>query len=148
MISVREAVKDDAGNICNIAAEYFGDSYSLHHIESQILSDDYYFAVAVDSENNIPLAYISVMHVLDEAYITSIAVNSSYKRQGLASLLMNQLISYAGEKQFSFVSLEVRSRNYNAVSMYEKFGFLKKGEMKHYYRDPADDAIIYTLSLT
>ena len=48
------------------------------------------------------------------------------------------------EKSLSFVSLEVRVSNSEAVSLYEKLGFVTEGRRKDFYRNPREDALIMT----
>ena len=44
----------------------------------------------------------------------------------------------------SFISLEVRVSNTNAIALYEKFGFERVGLRKRFYSNPIEDAIIMT----
>lgn len=43
--------------------------------------------------------------------------------------------------------LEVREHNPSARALYEKLGFVEVGKRKDYYKYPADDAVLYTLSV-
>lgn len=146
MITVRKAELSDVMAIYDTARYYFGGTYSEHHIRTQISSDDYLVLVAETSPQET-VAYLILMHVLDEAYITSIAVNEKYSRQGIASCLIEYIIDEAQRMGISFISLEVREHNENAINLYRKFGFEHQGNMKNYYSCPIEDAIIMTLYL-
>lgn len=90
------------------------------------------------------MGYIGVKAVIDEGYITNVAVYPQYRRMGVAAALLNKVFGYAKEKRLSFVSLEVRASNTAAVSLYEKTGFKEEGRRKDFYRLPREDALIMT----
>lgn len=57
-----------------------------------------------------------------------ISVERSMWGQGIASMLMQQLIDFAkNQAKVELISLEVRSDNAAAIHLYEKFGFQKYG---------------------
>lgn len=90
------------------------------------------------------IGYIGVKAVVDEGYITNIAVFPEFRRKGAAKALLNEVFRFAREKQLSFVSLEVRPSNAAAVSLYQKTGFKEEGRRKDFYRLPREDALIMT----
>ena len=47
-------------------------------------------------------------------------------------------------ENLSFISLEVRTSNIKAISLYEKFGYKTEGVRKNFYDDPREDALIMT----
>ena len=90
------------------------------------------------------IGYIGIKAVVDEGYITNIAVFPEFRRKGVAAALLNKVFDYAKEKRLSFVSLEVRPSNNAAVSLYQKTGFKEEGRRKDFYRLPREDALIMT----
>lgn len=102
------------------------------------------FKVAIDTSSNKVIGYVGMHHILDEGYITNIAVMEEYRRKGVAKKLMKSLFKYAKEKDMSFISLEVRVSNQNAVDFYENFGFKTVGTRKNFYNSPTEDAYIMT----
>ena len=90
------------------------------------------------------IGYIGIKAVVDEGYITNIAVFPEFRRKGVAAALLNKVFDYAKEKRLSFVSLEVRPSNNAAVSLYQKTGFKEEGRRKDFYRLPRADALIMT----
>ena len=82
--------------------------------------------------------------ILDEGYIANVAVDPKYRKAGVGTLLVRRIFSLAREKGLSFVTLEVRASNENAISLYEKCGFKTEGRRKNFYSDPKEDAIIMT----
>jgi len=69
------------------------------------------------------------------------------RRQGLGRRLLHALLAGARETNSHSVFLEVRESNGAARSLYEKAGFAQTGRRKAYYKDPAEDALLYRFSL-
>ena len=67
-----------------------------------------------------------------------------YRNQGIATALLTKLNDLAALENLSFISLEVRTSNIKAISLYEKFGYKTEGVRKNFYDDPKEDAFIMT----
>ncbi len=93
------------------------------------------------------IGYSGMLAVLDEGYISNIAVHPEHRRQGAGSALMNALIEKAAGKELAFLTLEVRESNTAAILLYEKFGFVRVGKRRGYYERPKEDAVLMTLNL-
>lgn len=100
------------------------------------------FFVAV--QNKKVLGYIGISCILDEGYITNIAVFPEFRQKGVGTALLNRVFSLASDLNLSFVSLEVRVSNLTAISLYEKLGFKTVGRRKNFYDNPKEDALIMT----
>ena len=81
-------------------------------------------------------------HILDEGHINNIAVAEQARRQGIGRGLIEALIYEANALGITSLTLEVRSKNHAAISLYEKLGFVTCGHRKNYYRNPIDDALV------
>ena len=90
------------------------------------------------------LGYVGIKPVIDEGYITNVAVFPEYRRLGVAKALLKEINRLAEEKELSFVSLEVRASNQPAINLYSSFGYIKEGERKNFYRNPTENALIMT----
>lgn len=53
---------------------------------------------------------------------------------GIGSLLMNNLISYAKQNDVKIINLEVRSDNLRAIHLYEKYGFQHIGTSPAFFK--------------
>lgn len=93
------------------------------------------------------LGYVGMMFVLDEGYISNVAVAPDFRRQGIAKALIAALLQRAEALRLSFVTLEVRASNAPAIALYEGFGFVPVGRRKGYYDAPKEDAILMTTFL-
>ena len=71
----------------------------------------------------------------------NIAVKKDYRRQGIATLLLNHILNICKEKEINTIHLEVNEENFSAISLYQKLGFKECGRRKQYY-DNTYDAIL------
>ena len=109
----------------------------------QLPDDSHEFLATVDEEGKL-LGYVGMMTVLDEGYISNVAVDPAYRRQGIADLLLRELLDRAVLRELSFVTLEAREHNEPAIALYRKHGFAPVGLRKNYYEAPAENAVLMT----
>ena len=126
-----------------IERQCFSCPWTLDQLRSQ-LSDDRHVFLAAVAENGAVLGYVGMMFVLDEGYISNVAVAPAYRRQGVADALISALVMRAEELGLAFVTLEVRAGNEPAKALYAKHGFVPVGRRKNYYDLPKEDAILMT----
>ena len=143
---IRSAKLADADEISELEKTSFSMPWSKTLIEREIQNDNAVFLAAIEEEGLL-LGYISGQQITDEFYISNIAVRADWRRRGVGSALMQQLIDTAWDRGCVFVTLEVRVSNHAARKMYESFGFIPLGERKDYYQNPQENAMIYTLYL-
>ncbi|MGI5936830.1 MAG: ribosomal protein S18-alanine N-acetyltransferase [Oscillospiraceae bacterium] len=123
----------------------FSVPWNREMLLSQLRGKNHIFLVA--EEEGRVLGYVGMMHVLDEGYVTNLAVDPNCRRRGVAAMLMRALIERARKLELSFITLEVRASNTAARSLYGKLGFVDVGRRKNYYEKPTEDAILMTLTL-
>jgi len=102
------------------------------------------FLVALDDNDRV-VGYAGLQVVLDEGYITNVAVRPECRRQGIAAKLLQVFLDFAKANRLAFLTLEVRASNYDAIALYGSRGFRSVGRRKNYYEHPREDAIIMTL---
>lgn len=112
-------------------------------LESQLPDERHVFLVAEDPCGKA-LGYVEMMTVLDEGYISNVAVDPSCRRQGIGDALIRELLRRGEERSLGFVTLEVREHNEPAIALYEKHGFLPVGLRRNYYDAPKENAILMT----
>lgn len=91
------------------------------------------------------IGYGGFWNISGEGDITNIAVIPEYRKKGVATLILTEMIKRARELEIKRFTLEVRKSNYAARSLYKKFGFVNVGERKNYYSDNREDAVIMRL---
>jgi len=77
----------------------------------------------------------------DTIYIANLAVRKNFRKQGIGSMLLSNMLRYRYKIGRKKAKLEVRISNIPAISLYEKFEFRKTGVIKCYYPD-GEDALI------
>ncbi len=95
------------------------------------------------------IGYGGLWLTVDDAHITTIAVDPQHRGFGVGELLLNGLIDAAYELRAQMLTLEVRVSNSVAQRLYVKYGFQPAGNRPHYYTDNGEDALImWTESIT
>ena len=101
------------------------------------------FLVALDDSGRV-VGYAGLQVVLDEGYITNVAVRPECRRNGIAQQLLGVFLNFAQANRLTFLTLEVRASNYGAIALYGGLGFRGMGRRKNYYEHPKEDAVIMT----
>jgi len=91
------------------------------------------------------IGYIVCWLVTDEMHILNLAVDRSFRRQGMATSLVLAALKRAHQKGAKRAFLEVRSSNTAAKKLYLDLGFTGTSVRRDYYDDPIEDALIMTL---
>ncbi len=123
----------------------FSVPWTVGQLTAELPDEHHVFLIAEQGDRL--LGYVGMMHVLDEGYISNVAVAPDFRRQGIASALIRELLDQARVLSLTFVTLEVRASNASAIALYESFGFAPVGRRKNYYDAPREDAILMTLFL-
>lgn len=90
------------------------------------------------------VGYGGIWLMVDEAHITTFAIDPRWRRRHLASRLLIVLLDVAIARQAREATLEVRLSNLAARKLYERFGFRPVGLRTRYYSDDGEDALIMT----
>ncbi|WP_085642812.1 ribosomal protein S18-alanine N-acetyltransferase [Thalassospira sp. MCCC 1A03138] len=94
------------------------------------------FAPGNEAENrlDIPLGFIQMQAVLDEAEINTIVVAKEARKRGVARKLLSATFDRLRETGVRRVLLEVADDNALAIALYRDCGFAEIGRRKRYYR--------------
>ena len=90
------------------------------------------------------VAYAGVWLMVDEAHVTTFAVDPRFRRRGIGERLLIELLDRSLERHAREATLEVRLSNLPARRLYEKYGFRPVGIRPRYYSDNNEDALIMT----
>lgn len=140
-VSVFKAEYTDIPDIAKLETECFSSPWSENAIKESMDAKTHFFVAVTDG--NV-IGYLGISAILDEGYITNIAVTEKERGRGVGTLLLKKCISLAKELSLAFISLEVRASNEKAISLYQKMGFNTEGRRKNFYTVPNEDAIIMT----
>lgn len=128
------------GQIAELEKSCFNDPWSKKSIASELNNKLSLWLVAVDGETVI--GYVGSQTVLGETDMMNIAVHPDYRKQGIGTELILELIRELSARGSHSLMLEVRASNEPAISVYAKLGFSEIGRRKNYYRNPKEDALI------
>ena len=121
----------------------FSDPWSEAGLAEELSNPHAVFRVAVDGD--AVLGYVGMHHLVDEGFITNVAVDSAARRRGVARALLADLAAYGTAHSLYRITLEVRVSNTPAITLYEGAGYTRDGVRPAFYRDPTEDAAIYSL---
>lgn len=96
----------------------------------------------VARQDEAAVGYAGMWVVMDEAHITTIAVDPPLRGLGIGERLLIGLIDRAIERGARWIQLEVRQSNMVAQRLYHKYGFREVGIRRHYYSDSGEDAVV------
>jgi len=146
MYSIVNAEEKHTEQLLDIEKLCFSTPFTKEQLLSQMPDDRHVFIVA-ESDDGSVLGYVGMLYVLDEGYISNVAVHPDFRRSGIADALITELKAIANSLELSFVTLEVRESNEAARALYQKQGFSDVGKRKNYYTLPTEDAILMTCYL-
>jgi [ribosomal protein S18]-alanine N-acetyltransferase len=102
------------------------------------------FSAEEAGELEIIVGYTGMWIMVDEAHVTTIAVDPPYRGEGIGELLLLGLLEEAYSLQAEVCTLECRVTNLVAQRLYRKYTFQDAGIRKRYYSDDGEDALIMT----
>jgi [ribosomal protein S18]-alanine N-acetyltransferase len=79
---------------------------------------------------------------VDAWHVMNVAVDPSHRRRGIATRLLERLFELTRDDGRRGYTLEVRISNADAIALYEKLGFERRGMRRGYYTDNREDALI------
>lgn len=144
---IREMQEEDLEEVTALEASCFSRPWRYQDFAA-VLTDPHrsYLVAGADAVPGIRdriLGGCMLTDIAGEGEITNVAVLEKYRRDHIASALLQRLFEL-GRSRYGITAftLEVRSRNIAARRLYEKHGFVQEGIRPGFYDRPKDDAII------
>ena len=135
---LRSASINDLPAISQIEDESFSPPWTTATFRIEVENPQALFLIA-EKENSL-LGYVCSWLVVDEIQILKVAVRSHARRAGVASQLVQTLLSQACKEGAKTANLEVRESNAAARGLYAELGFSEVATRAGYYTD-GDDAL-------
>jgi len=88
------------------------------------------------------VGYIVNSRYVDAWHVMNVAVDPDHQRRGIATRLLERLFELTAKDDGRGYTLEVRVSNKEAIKLYEKLGFERRGLRRGYYTDNREDALI------
>ena len=130
---ISKLTKEEVQEVIQLGKMLNPNFSKLFHIENLNPNE----TIFIYKENNNIKGFIHTQNGLDIIDLLNIIVKPEYQNQGIGSVLLKYIID---NKQDKKIMLEVRSKNINAIKLYQKYDFKIINIRKNYYKD--DDAII------
>ncbi len=129
----------------NLSSKTFAEIYEIEELSfpdpwtpSMFKINEHEFILVATASNKV-VGYICCQQILDECHILNIAVHPEMRGIGIASDLLEYLLTKDNGNIFY---LEVRVSNTPAITLYKNFGFKPIGTRPNYYSDNEDALVM------
>lgn len=146
-IQIVPMTADHLDQVADLERICFSAPWSRNMLAEELDNACAAFLVALDHAGAV-VGYAGLQVILDEGYITNVAVRPEYRKQGVASRLLQVFVDFALGNSLAFLTLEVRPSNTAAIVLYGRHGFRTVGRRKNYYEHSREDALIMTREFT
>jgi ribosomal-protein-alanine N-acetyltransferase len=141
-ITIKKMDSSDIDGVIKIeegayGAHHWSKNSFLNEINNELAR--YYSLFTLDGKL---VGYAGCWHILEEAHITTIAIDKDFRRKNYGQALLQKIIEDCYKEKIKYITLEVRVSNTAAINLYSKYGFSSFGTRKGYYQDNNEDALI------
>ena len=143
-MEIKKMKISDLDSIAENLYEDFDDFWNYNVFKSELENKNSKYIVA--KQNNEIVGFAGIWIAIDIAHITNIVVKKDLRKQGIGTIILQELIKLCKELKMNEVTLEVNENNSKAINLYKKFGFEQVGLRKKYYKN-TDNAIIMTKTI-
>ncbi len=140
-VSLESMRMEDIPRVLEIERESFRTPWPRDAYTHELQENRLAAYIVARAEGEI-VGYAGMWVILDEAHVTTIAVDPAYRGQHVGERLLVGLIDAALSRDARWMTLEVRKSNATAQALYKKYGFREIGVRKGYYSDNREDAIV------
>lgn len=143
---VRPMQADDLVGVVGVERDSYGYPWSRRVFEDCMQVG--YCCLVAELEGEI-LGHGIMLARAGEAHILNLCVAPLYRRQGVAHLLLAELLDVAVNSGAGTAFLEVRPSNEGAIALYRDAGFHEVGHRPDYYPAPfgREDAVVMAREL-
>lgn len=140
MTEILRMNRSHVAQIAQLETLCFHDPWSERSIAGELDNPLSTWLICADGDH--VLGYVGSQTVMGETDMMNVAVHPDARGQGIATRLILALVEDLKKQGSHCLTLEVRASNQNAISLYQKLGFLQIGRRPNYYRNPKEDALI------
>lgn len=138
-LSQRPATEDDLAEILRIERAVHAAPWTDENVRSEMAKPYARLLVMTDDETDSKVAaYIAYWVMFEECHILNVAVDPSFRRLGLAKMLVRTAAREALRKGIHKILLDVRKSNQPALALYQGLGFVITHVRKGFYSDGED----------
>jgi ribosomal-protein-alanine N-acetyltransferase len=140
-LKIRRMTEHDIDGVLEIEKDLFTLPWSRTSFLFEVSDNSRSFAI-VGVHGDAIAGYAIGWFVSDELHIGNVAVARDRQGRGLGKQLLEYMLKEASVRKVSIASLEVRSSNVRAISLYRKYGFKGVAVRRSYYTDNGEDALV------
>lgn len=140
IVEIERMTAGDVPDVAGVDRECFPTHWNVQSYRNELANPAATYFIARHAGTVVGFAGMWVG--IDEAHITTLAVLPQYRRRGIATVLLAELLLQARRFGCRSATLEVRESNTVAQHLYQRFGFENGGIRRRYYTDTNEDACI------
>jgi len=142
-VQIEKMQRADVKRVMEIERQSFSAPWHETAYLTELANPSAYYVVA-KLDGRI-VGYSGMWVIMDEAHITTIAVDPEYRGKHIGEQILIAMLEEASRRGARRVTLEVRQRNVVAQRLYRKYGFVPASIRRGYYTDNGEDAVVMTL---
>jgi ribosomal-protein-alanine N-acetyltransferase len=142
-LSLKEAVPSDVDDVTALENRAFPVPWKRAYFAAEV-GEPFRFNRVVRDPGGSLAGYLFCAFAAGEIHVHKIAVSETWRRKGVARLLMDDLFSFAERTASDVIYLEVRPSNTPAREFYRTLGFSESGRRPRYYVD-GEDALVLSV---
>ena len=141
-VEFRKLKLRDLGAIEDIERASYPTPWSRSMFAGELAKPSSICLGAIDVEDDRLVGYLIISRYVDAWHVMNLAVAHEFRRNGIATRLMQRLFELTASDGRRGYTLEVRVSNEAAIRLYEALGFRARGIRRGYYTDNREDALI------
>ena len=141
-LTISKMTVEDLDLIAKNLNKDFDSFWTYSIFKSELENSNSKYIVA--KQNSEIVGFAGIWIAIDVAHITNIVVKKDMRKNGIGSLLLQELINMCKKLKLNEITLEVSEKNSAAIHLYQNFGFKQVGLRKKYCKN-GDNAIIMTI---
>ena len=139
-LEIRRLSLDDLGDVEAIEKRAYRTPWSRSMFASELAKATSICLGAFEGGRLV--GYVINSRYVDAWHVMNVAVSPSHQGRGIATQLLEHLFEVTRDDERRGYTLEVRMSNTDAIRLYEKLGFERRGIRRGYYTDNREDALI------
>lgn len=137
----------DLSSVMRMESTLFPEAWTVSAYVAELRHNPASLFVTAKNEEGVLLGYSGLWVCGTEAWIVKVAVGEEYRRRGIAAEMIDSLCICARNLGCCEMLLEFRESNVGARGFYEAIGFVEQGNLKDYYQNPDECAVVMRKAL-
>lgn len=139
-VQVRPLRGSDIEQVSRIERRSFTSPWNTQAYVTEIANPSACYLAALIGDKLV--GYTGMWVIMEEAHITTLAVDPDHRGQRIGERLLSDLLLRAQKRGATRATLEVRAGNEAAQRLYAKYGFQAVHVRRAYYSDNNEDALV------